>query len=176
MSFEKAFAHVIGVEGGYVDNPNDKGGATKFGITQKVLEAWRKKPVTKDDVKNLQLEEAKKIYKKNYWDTMSLDSVRSQTLQHMLFDQGVNSGVGTAAKALQQILGVTQDGKIGPKTIDAINAKHPFELCSRFIQVRQLFYVRLCKQDPSQMVFLEGWINRTHKLIDLLDEAVKETV
>lgn len=121
-NFDKCFSFVIGEEGNYTDDPRDNGGATKYGITLKTLAAWRHpQTVTKDDVKNLTLEEAKLIYEKNYWRLIQGDSFPFIAAL-MLFDAAVNSGPAQAVIWLQRALGVTADGACGPATLAAWKA------------------------------------------------------
>lgn len=172
--FDKAFELVLEIEGGYADHPNDHGGVTNYGITQKVLAEWRDHPVTKEDIKNMTKEEAKDIYKDKYWDPLKLDKVIHNTLKLILFDQAVNRGVISASKAIQRVVEVNVDGKIGPATVRAINKKSELSLCFDFIKDAQHFYINICKRSPDQVVFLSGWLNRTHKLIDIIKESILE--
>src|SRR5690606_7789917 len=73
--FNEALEHVLQVEGGFVNHPADKGGATKFGITRATLAAWRTRPVSVEDVQRMNREEAAAIYRKRYWDYMRLDAI-----------------------------------------------------------------------------------------------------
>ena len=107
-SFEFAFAKVVSVEGGYVDDPKDPGGATKFGISQ------RSYPNV--DIKNLTLDQAKAIYRADYWDAVSGDEL-PDPLSHLVFDAAVNQGVSPAQKMMQEALGVKVDGEIGTEQI-----------------------------------------------------------
>lgn len=131
MSFDLAFAHTVGLEGGYSDNPADRGGATMFGIT----EAVARTNGYQGDMRDLPLEKAKAIYRKHYWDALSLDEIdaRSTELSGALFDTAVNCGTGTAGEHLQIALNafnrqqkdypdVPVDGSIGAATCKAYDA------------------------------------------------------
>lgn len=166
--FAKAIEYVLKNEGGYVDDPNDNGGATNLGITQGTLSLWRKKEVTKDDVLHLTEEEAKNIYKSFYWDKLHCGELISQELATVLFDAGVNFGVASAAKKLQRVLKVKDDGIIGPVTLGKINSSNPKELIKGFIKEAQNGYVGIVLNKPSQLAFLHGWISRTHRYFDFL--------
>lgn len=126
---------VFGHEKGYVNRPaTDNGGATNMGITQKTLSAWRGRPVSIQDVKELKREEAYEIYAKEYWTPIRGDDLPSG-LDYALFDSCVTSGANRATRILQQVLvdaGVKQwvngkwvpievDGNLGAQTIDGIN-------------------------------------------------------
>jgi lysozyme family protein len=108
--FDKAFEILIGHEGGYVNDPHDRGGETKYGIS--------KRAYPNVDIRNLTLQQAKDIYRNDYWDRMKCDSF-PPFLAVLVFDAAVNNGVGAATRWLQLAGGVTADGIIGPKTIAA---------------------------------------------------------
>ena len=112
---------VLASEGGYVDHPKDPGGATNMGITFAVLQAWRKKKITKADVKALTKDEALAIYKANYWDVMQCSRL-PLGLDYMVMDYGVNSGPGRSIKDLQRVVGAGDDGVIGAKTLALIDS------------------------------------------------------
>jgi lysozyme family protein len=119
--FEVCVAYVFGHEGGFVNHPKDPGRATNRGITQSTLEAWRKRPVTVDEVKRLTRAEAERIYRAQYWDTIRGDDL-PPGVDYAVFDISVNSGPGRAAKFLQQALRIEADGVVGSKTIAAAAA------------------------------------------------------
>lgn len=172
--FKFALDHVLKVEGGFSDHPADKGGPTNFGITLATLSAWRKAPCKPADIKNLTLKEATQIYEKNYWSAMNLSLVKTTNFACMLFDQGVNRGTKTTIEKLQQLLNaefktdLLIDGKLGAKTAAAINGVSNKKLSLAFIRDCQMFYVNLAERNPSQRVFLKGWLARTWRLFDLL--------
>ena len=118
-NYPQALKQVLKYEGGKVDDPRDPGGRTAYGVTQDTYNAWRKKqnlPTT--DVYNISQTEVAAIYRQEYWDRISGDSLPSG-VDFAVFDYAVNSGVSRAAKTLQAVVGVTQDGVIGPATIQA---------------------------------------------------------
>jgi lysozyme family protein len=117
-NFDRALTLVLKHEGGYVDHPKDPGGATNLGITLATLTVWRKRTVSKDDVRALTREEAAAIYRKNYWAKVKGDDLPSG-VDYATFDFAVNSGVGRAARFLQETLKIAADGKIGPQTLAA---------------------------------------------------------
>ena len=173
-NFNYVIDKLLKIEGGYVDHPNDRGGATNWGITIGTLSAWRGKKVTKDDVKKLTQDEAKKIYKKNYWDAINLDSIISVLVAELVFDQSVNRGPKTAAKNLQESANkllkvkLVEDGVIGPKSISAINSLPEVSLAVEFFKDAQLDYATIVQKNTSQASFIRGWTNRTHALLDLI--------
>ena len=157
-------------EGGFVNHPNDRGGATNFGITQRTLAAARGHAVTVDDVRNLTRDEARRIYRTNYCTRPKIDRLPS-LLQPILFDMSINHGPGTAIRMLQQVLGdagqpCDVDGGIGDETIaaarraaDALGSA----LVNRLVDRRVSFFETIVAGDASQGVFLRGWLNRANE-------------
>lgn len=111
MNFQQAFTHLISSEGGYSNDPRDPGGETKFGISK------RSYPLL--DIKNLTLQEAQEIYKKDFWE--SLGSMHP-SLRFLVFDFAVNSGMQTAVRKLQQSLDIADDGHWGPISTAKLSA------------------------------------------------------
>ena len=118
-NYPQALRQVLKYEGGYVDHPKDPGGPTNKGVTQAVYDAWQKKNgLPTQSVRNISDAAVAAIYKQQYWDAISGDDLPSG-VDFAVFDFAVNSGVSRAAKYLQAVVGVTQDGQIGPATIQA---------------------------------------------------------
>ena len=124
--FEESLAHVLRYEGGFVDNPNDSGGATNMGITRKTLARWRRiSPwwkLPKSEVQTLKRAEAATIYRALYWDRCRA-SLLAPGLDFAIFDFAVNSGPFRAIQQLQEIVGTVQDGIVGPLTLAALRDK-----------------------------------------------------
>lgn len=130
--FEKAFAKIIKAEGGYVNNPNDRGGETYMGITRKnypKLKMW----ATIDKLKNILSKrdlnsklskdediqkEVKEVYKKNYWTPLKLDLINSQRVANEFFDISVNCGTKAAIKSMQRTAGLVETGRMNTQTIE----------------------------------------------------------
>lgn len=144
----------------YTNDPHDRGGPTKFGITQATLSWHRGYPVTPDDVKNLTLEEAKAIYRKRYISGPGFDKLPDGVLQSNLVDFGVMSGPHLATVHLQEILSVPADGVLGPQTLGALQQADLHQVNKQLVTRRCLMAARLCKKDPSQLRFLTGWLQR----------------
>lgn len=149
MNFDQAFERVIWHEGGYVDDPVDPGGETKFGISKRAYPG--------EDIANLTLERAKLIYRFDYWAPAGCDAV-PDALRFALFDMAVNQGVKTAIKALQHAVHETEDGIIGPRTLQAIQSSDVGRLLFRFTAARLVAYTRA--PDPQWARFGRGWIRR----------------
>lgn len=165
--FDKAVITVLKHEGGYVDNPNDPGGATRYGISQEML-TEEKIPFKPEEIT---IPIAKRLYKERYWDRMNLQDIESQELATILLDMGVLMGPYSVVKTLQGVLNVSQDGVIGPKTIEqsnrAMSSSYSRMLLTGLIKSLQIHFIRLVRDNPKLMEFLEGWIRRTHSLLDL---------
>lgn len=157
MSFDKSIEFVKLREGGYSNNPKDPGGETNFGICKRAYPDL--------NIKDLTWEQAKAIYKKDYWDVMHCQDM-PEDIAHLVLDFGVNSGPANAIKILQKALNnydnsLTVDGVIGPKTIAACKkCMHTPDMCADMLDLRIDFYVDLVIAKPAMLSFLRGWINR----------------
>ena len=168
MSFEMALNLILQHEGGYSDNPVDRGGPTKQGVTQKVYDTWRMtsgKPVR--SVREIDGSEVAAIYLQNYWRPVKCDLLPDD-LALVHFDSAVNHGVKRAIKFLQLATGASPDGVFGPATQAAL-ATTMEKLSERiviglYLAEREDFYDDIVARDPSQSVFLKGWKNRIAKL------------
>lgn len=175
-AFDTAFDAVIGVEGGFVDNPNDSGGATKYGITQRVARANGYQGAMQD----LPLGEARRIAKLQYWDPLRLDDVAGVAPQvaRELFDSGYNVGTGQAGTWLQRALNALNrqqadfgdmkvDGQVGAVTVAALREflrRRPAEgetvLLRALNALQGAFYIDLAERRPKDEAFVFGWLAR----------------
>jgi lysozyme family protein len=152
-NFDPVFEFLMKYEGGYVHDPFDHGGETKYGISSRSYPAV--------DIKHLTRDAAKEIYRNDFWNRLSGDLL-PQPLALTLFDFAVNSGLATVVKQLQELLDLKVDGWFGPKTLAAaqgldktgINA-----LVNTINDKRLQLYVRL-SSSPTQRRFLLGWLRR----------------
>lgn len=155
-NFAPSLAAVLVHEGGYVNDPRDPGGATNKGVTQRTYDVWRvDHQLPKRSVKHITDAEVMAIYKRMYWDKVSGDLLPSG-LDYCLFDFAVNSGPRRAATYLQRILGVADDGKIGPVTLDAVEAVPAKDLIEGVCNLRLAFLKKL----PTFAHFGRGWSRR----------------
>ena len=166
-NFEQCLALVLKHEGGYVNNPRDPGGRTNLGVTQKVWEEWVKHPVDEAAMRALGPADVAPLYKKNYWDRIRGDDLPAG-VDYSVFDLAVNSGVGRASKVLQAALGLTTDGIIGPKTIEAAQAANPRDLATQICERRQDFLQSL----PTWDTFGKGWGRRVAEVEKVAFEMV----
>ena len=147
MTFDECFEKLIGHEGGHVNNPKDPGGETKFGISKRAYPTL--------NIADLTLEDAKAIYKRDYWARAQCDRL-PPALAFQVFDGAVNSGIGTSIRWLQAAAGVAQDGVVGPMTIRAVGDKDPAVMMARFNGERLKFMASLSTWDS----FGRGWARR----------------
>ena len=146
-------------EGGYSDNPNDRGGATNSGVTLAVYQSVYGKNKTKNDLKKMTNEQWNYIFTKLYWNKWKADDIKNQSIANILVDWVWMSGTGTIKK-IQSLFGLTADGIVGNKTISYINSHDQEEVFNNIWNRRKQFYESLVKNNPSQKVFLKGWMNR----------------
>jgi hypothetical protein len=159
-AFQKSLNHLWGHEGGYVNDPVDRGGETNLGITRSTLKsAYRKGLVSHSDPKKLTREEATIIYKSEFWDKARADELPAG-VGHVVFDMTVNHGPDNAARILQKALGIKTTKKINDTTIEAANKMAPEELIRRIHTARQAMYNNIVARKPSQKKFANGWQNR----------------
>ena len=166
MAFQDSLAFILrpDVEGGYVNDPDDKGHGTNFGVTQAVYDAYRaEKNLPKQDVKIISNEEVSDIYLTEYWNPSHAGSAQ-HPLDTVIFDCSVNSGVGRAIKTLQQALGLTVDGLFGPNTLKAVQSCDAHVTSEKFLDIRCKFYDAIDVANPSQLKFEKGWHNRIQTL------------
>ncbi len=155
-TFNEAIGRVLKHEGGYVNDPQDAGGETKYGIS--------KRAYPDVDIKNLTIEKAKNIYYQNYWlksyaDKLPLD------VRYIHFDTAINCGLNRAAKILQESIGdIAVDGLIGSQTLSNAAKTNIY----KYGIYRLRFYNYLVSKKPSQVKFIKGWTNRVIDIINLI--------
>lgn len=146
-------------EGYFTDSKLDRGGPTKFGITLSTLTFYRHRPCTIDDIKNLSKAEAADIYKTLYFLNHHLDLLPDE-LEEQVFDFAVLSGPQCAIQALQESLGLKPDGVLGPITLAAAVKADSRQLNNKIVIWRCMMLARICRKDPTQLTFLQGWLSR----------------
>jgi lysozyme family protein len=160
---EKLAPIVAKWEGGYVNDPDDKGGATNMGVT---LATWKLVGYDKDndgdidsaDIRLLTKEDFKAVLQK-YWNKWRADEIKNQSVANILVDWYWGSGKWGIVIP-QRILGIVQDGVVGPKTIAALNAVDQEQLFEAILAARDKFLDDIVKKKPSQKKFIKGWKNR----------------
>lgn len=163
-AFEASLPFVLRWEGGFVDHPNDPGGRTNKGVTQRVYDAWRKRQgLPARDVKRLDDTELHRIYESGYWIPPHCDRLARQ-LDLVHFDTAVNMGPGRAVRFLQKAAGCGVDGDFGSQTEKAVQACRPGDLIASYCATREAYYRELVRRNASLGVFLKGWLNRLNAL------------
>ena len=179
--FDLAYNITKGNEGGYSNNPNDHGGRTYRGISEKNFPDWegwkiidQYEPIKEGYViKNPVLDKMiYDFYQRVFWEPNHLSDISNQVLTNEIYDAGVNFGVGTAAIMLQKSLNLLNnngkkfadlkvDGVIGWMTTQAVNSfQRQMDLMKTFNGERFCRYKEICEKDPSQEVFFQSWLNR----------------
>ncbi len=159
-------------EGGFVNHPSDPGGATNKGITLATYRQYVKKNGTVADLKAITDAQVAQVYKAHYWNAVRSDMLPSG-VDYAVFDYAVNSGPGRAVKHLQKVLGVTEDGIIGPMTLSAVKAATPEHVINKLCDERLAFLKRL----SHWPTFSRGWTRRvadvrTHALAMVMDDRL----
>ena len=153
LNFDEAVYLILKHEGGYVNNPNDTGGETNFGISKRAYPDL--------DIAGLTAFDAQEIYKRDCWDKVKGDKLPAG-LDLMVFDFAVNAGVSRASKVLQKIIGAKPDGIIGSKTLNLVNAHgDALALTTEYYRLRQAYYESI----DSFQHFGLGWTRRNNETL-----------
>lgn len=147
MTFDEAFTRLMGHEGGYVDDPRDRGGETKYGIS--------KRSYPDEDIAGLTRERAMALYWRDYWLAAHCDALPT-ALRFHVFDMAVNSGVHAAITTLQRSVGAAPDGVVGPRTMRALHGASVEKTVARFNGCRLALLASL----SSWPAFGRGWARR----------------
>jgi lysozyme family protein len=140
---------------GYVNDPADRGGETKFGVAKNGNPGL--------NITRLTWAQAKQVYYDKYWVAGKCHLLPAK-IAIIHFDGCVNHGPGRAAKFLQEALGVTVDGAIGPKTLEKIKGAKEEEIVQHIARIRRSFYQGIVNRDKSQAKFLNGWLRRINEV------------
>lgn len=164
--FEKFAPLLLDSEGGFVDDPDDRGGATNRGITLETFEGWCRKhgyprPTT-DRLKAMSVETWARITKELFWDKVGGDDIINQRVANLICDWAFNSGVGIITR-VQVLVGVKADGIVGRETLRAINAEDPDRLASDLKRLRTAYYHTIARHRNNRK-YLRGWLNRLDRL------------
>lgn len=167
---------LIGKEGGFVDDPVDRGGATKYGISLRFLKSEGGAGFDLDfdgdidgqDIRQLTIDDARTLYHRCFWRALDCDTL-DRPIGEMLFDQAVNGGRVAAVKMLQAAVGhVNVDGVLGPRSwrrVDAFVAEVGMvNLVDAYREQVKHRYLQIVARNPSQQRFLRGWLNRADAL------------
>lgn len=154
--FAPSLAHVLASEGGFVDNPHDPGGATDEGVTQHQYDLWRTaKGLPTRSVRMIDPNEVEAIYRGSYWNVVDGDQLPSG-VDYCVFDWSVLAGPHRAISHLQQAVGATADGSMGPVTLAAVNAADPRRVINAVCAERLAYLATR----PGWPYFKDGWSRR----------------
>lgn len=170
MVFNKAFNNSLVHEGGFVNDPDDAGGATKYGIS---LKTYRNNhpEATVETIKNLSLKDAEDFYYHNFWLHYGYDHISVDDLAIKIFDAAINTGTRQAHLCLQRALNcvgakLQEDGVIGEQTLNALNhggcPEWHFAILCAFRSELAGFYRLLATIKPQNKKFLTGWLRRAY--------------
>jgi type VI secretion system secreted protein VgrG len=155
-NFDTAFNITLKHEGGYVDTVYDKGGETKYGIS--------KARYPNLDIANLTLNQAKDIYKRDFWNKFRIGDIHDQNKANLVFDMVVlhGYGIGIVQRGLRKLgrREVEVDNRIGSITLKAINQVPDTMFINYVTDERRKYFHDLVAKDPSQQKFLKGWLKR----------------
>lgn len=147
----------------FTDDPHDRGGCTRWGVTLEALREHRDAAVTCEDVAKLAEDEARAIYRKRL---LHFEAVTHPELFALVADSSVNHGQSRATAWLQQALGIDADGVIGPYTRATLAAADPGVVYRRYLGIRAEFYGAIVTRNPSQAKFALGWLRRLREFIE----------
>lgn len=135
-----------------------------MGITQSVYDSWRKsKGLPAQDVRNITIQEVQTIYKEKYWTPLRCDEL-PKPLDLVVFDSGVNCGIGRAAKWLNTALNLSPSSKVTDRTVTMTKKTNPLSIAGKVISLREAHYRNIARRNPKLKVFLKGWLNRLNDL------------
>ncbi|MDH5393962.1 MAG: N-acetylmuramidase [Gammaproteobacteria bacterium] len=170
--FNQAIETTLMHEGGFSDDPADRGGATRYGISLRFLTAQGYDidgdgDVDADDIRSLTLDGAIDIYREKFWNINHYDQIKSQAVATKVFDFTVNMGAKRAAILLQRALqscgfALKQDGKIGPATFSAINSASSETLLAAYRSEAAGYYRLITQKTPDFERFINGWLRRAY--------------
>ena len=168
-NFQNALSAVLKHEGGWADHPKDPGGATMRGVTLGTFRRYVKAGASKADLKNITAAELETVYRRHYWDAVRGNELPSG-VDYAVFDFAVNSGPSRATKFLQQVLGIKQDGKLGPVTLAALKDRYPSTIVSELCTLRLKWLRRL----KTWKTFGRGWERRVVAVQELASAMTEQ--
>ena len=160
--FETYIPYLTNFEGGYVNDPLDRGGETNMGITLATFKNFCQatgRVYKYEEFRNMPISLRNEIIKSMYWDFCKADLIVNQSVAMAIVDWYVNSG-GVAVKEVQNMLKLHIDGIVGKMTLAAINGADQERLFKAIIVARMEFLHEICRITPTNNRFLKGWINR----------------
>lgn len=162
----KCIPRILKHEGGFVNHPDDPGGATNLGVTLASFRRYVKPRGTVEDLKRLTVEQATVVYKRQYWDKVLADELPTG-VDYAVADFAVNSGPSRAARYLQAVVGATQDGRVGPQTLAAVRSHGSRAVVNQLCDKRMSFLRGL----RHWSTFGRGW---TRRVGDVRADALRD--
>lgn len=167
-NLDEALDHLLAEEGGWSDNPNDRGGKTMWGVTQATYSSYRKKiGKPSQSVRLITKGECRALYTTEYWEASGCHKL-PWPISYLVFDAAVNSGPSRGVKWMQAGLGLKPDGQVGQQTISAATTAVQEGDSTKILAIvdaRVEFLARLVQGTPSQATFLLGWWRRTLRVL-----------
>ena len=166
---DRIVAELLEAEGwpAFTDDPRDKGGATKGGITLATLSEWLGRAATVAELRDLPQATAEAIYSKRFITGPGFDGIADELLRWQVVDCGVLSGPRRAVEWLQFAADVKVDGQLGPKTLAAVNGGKAHRIGLRLACSRARFMARVVERDHDQAKWVAGWIARALRFVEL---------
>lgn len=166
-NFEISYEQTLGFEGGYLltNIKGDHGAETYAGLSRRANPNWSGWSFLDTGVEP-PAHLVREAYKAGYWDAILGDQITDQHIANNLYDFAVNAGVKTAVKLAQGVVGTTQDGKVGAKTIVALNEAPPLIFVLMYYAARTKRYEQIVSKDRSQSKFLLGWLRRSLRILE----------
>lgn len=170
--FLRAFFFTLNNEGGYVNDKDDPGGATNYGISLEFLKDMYNRgfkdadvnldgTINQKDIEAMSYVLVQRLYRIEFWDKVSM--IPDDSLAIKVFDAGINIGIKRAIQMLQECVGTKQDGIIGPITLNAVKTKDPNVLLRCFVNRLELYYYEIAYRNPTMDKFLKGWLTRAKR-------------
>lgn len=167
MTDEAILDAIIEREGrAFTNDPADPGGATHFGVTIHTLSEARGRPATVRDVADLTEHEAREILRDRYIQRPGFANIGWESVRAAVVDAAVNHGVSQAIRSLQRVVGVREDGVLGPLTIDALTALGERAALAKLAAERVRLYGRILSSKPELVKFASGWLNRAASFVE----------
>lgn len=160
--YKKLIPFIKKSEGGFVNDPLDRGGATNMGITINTYRTVYGSKKTVEDLKHITEQEWEYVFKHIFWDRCRADEIKSQGVANNMVDWVWGSGVN-GIKGVQRLVGVKADGIVGSNTLAAINAAGE-SLFPRITQARIIYYNAIVSRRPNQKRYVNGWICRAYRV------------
>lgn len=179
-NFPQALAVLLNHEGGFVNDPDDPGGATKYGVSLRTVARLDANldglldfdldgdgDVDADDIRAMTPDKAAEYYRRQWWDKNGYGRINSPEIATKVFDLAVNMGATQAHKCLQRAIRASwfptaDDGVFGPQTLSSTNAAEPRSLLAALKSEAAGFYRTIAATSPKSAKYLAGWLTRAY--------------